>query len=123
MNTSTLKSLFDTYFVDVLKNHYIDAEGTANRPQYWYFQLFAFISLFIVSLIFTTIGLDIVVYLCALALLAPSLCLGIRRLHDLGQSGWLILASFIPVLNLALLVYFCFPGKTSSNSDIRKKAA
>ena len=40
MDIEKIKALFNTYFVDVLKNHYTDFNGRANRPQYWYFVLF-----------------------------------------------------------------------------------
>lgn len=40
----------------------------------------------------------------------------IRRLHDLGQSGWWSLLMFVPLLNLALLVYLLFfPGAQGAN--------
>ncbi len=33
----------------------------------------------------------------------------IRRLHDLGRTGWFCLLIWFPFVNLALLVYaFCF---------------
>lgn len=40
----------------------------------------------------------------------------IRRLHDLGRTGWLWLLILIPLVNFALLVYvFCFKGTTGPN--------
>ena len=44
--------------------------------------------------------------LVALALLIPSIGLGIRRFHDIGKSGWWILIGFIPLLGLLALIYF-----------------
>lgn len=37
---------------------------------------------------------------------------GVRRLHDLGQSGWLLLVGLIPVVGFILQLYlFLAPGK------------
>lgn len=45
-----------------------------------------------------------------------SLCACVKRLHDLGQSGWWTLVSFIPVANVAIGIYLLFaPGQDQSN--------
>ncbi len=48
----------------------------------------------------------------AAVVLTPFAVLGfsmnIRRLHDLGQSGWWILVSFLPLLSLVLTIYLLF---------------
>jgi uncharacterized membrane protein YhaH (DUF805 family) len=42
--------------------------------------------------------------------------LEVRRLHDLGYSGWYILANFIPIAGLVLYIYLFFvSGKKESN--------
>lgn len=58
----------------------------------------------------------------SLICLIPSLSLLIRRLHDVGMSGWwalLLIAMLIPLLNflvaIALLVLFCIDGKPETN--------
>lgn len=58
----------------------------------------------------------------SLICLIPSLSLLIRRLHDVGMSGWwalLLIAMIIPILNflvaIALLVLFCIDGKPETN--------
>jgi len=51
-----------------------------------------------------------------LAMLVPSLAVGVRRLHDVGKSGWFYLISFIPLIGLIwLLVLFFTDGKSESN--------
>lgn len=53
---------------------------------------------------------------CFLIVGIPSILLLIRRLHDLGRTGWLWLLIWIPVVNFALVVYvFCFKGTTGPN--------
>ena len=39
-----------------------------------------------------------------LATFVPSLSLGVRRLHDTNQSGWLYLVSFIPYVGSIILI-------------------
>ena len=45
-----------------------------------------------------------------LLLLLPSLAVAVRRLHDTGKSGWLLLAMIIPIVNIVigimLLIYY-----------------
>jgi uncharacterized membrane protein YhaH (DUF805 family) len=39
-----------------------------------------------------------------LAVLIPSLAVGVRRLHDLGKSGWMLLIVLIPCVGIILLI-------------------
>ncbi len=40
----------------------------------------------------------------------------VRRLHDNGKSGWYLLWSFVPLVNLYLLVLlFYIPGNKKTN--------
>ena len=109
MDIEKIKALFNTYFVDVLKNHYTDFNGRANRPQYWYFVLFVFIISLVLGLIFS------------LAILVPSIGLGVRRLHDLGRPGWWYFGVLIPIVGpIALLVLFCMKGENKDNAYGKK---
>lgn len=41
---------------------------------------------------------------------------GIQRLHDLNQSGWLILLNLVPFINLVLMIFLFFvPGTNGAN--------
>ena len=49
--------------------------------------------------------------LLLLALLPAIICAGIRRMHDIGKSGWWMLISFIPLIGMLVLLYwFIFDG-------------
>lgn len=53
---------------------------------------------------------------CFLVVGIPSILLLIRRLHDLGRTGWFWLLIWFPFVNLALLIYaFCFKGTLGPN--------
>ena len=110
---------FNRYFIDTIKNRYAKFDGRATRSEYWYFILFYFIVSFIVVALDTFVvnpmlGATpeqaaqggILQILLALALLIPSIALGVRRLHDIGKSGWWILVGLIPIIGLIVLIYF-----------------
>ena len=95
--------------------HWHDANGRARRSEYWYFYLFTFlisICINILTSVFSTISetlgliVSLVLLLVALALCVPSICATIRRLHDIGKSGWFIFISLVPLAGPFILLYF-----------------
>ncbi|GAC1304747.1 MAG: DUF805 domain-containing protein [Vulcanimicrobiaceae bacterium] len=93
--------------------------GRAGRSEFWYFTLVNIA----VSVALQTVGAlataalgsvgSAIGYLCSgiallysLAVLVPSVAVGVRRLHDTGRSGWWILVSLVPVIGLLVLLYF-----------------
>ena len=122
MDIEKIKALFNTSFVDVLKNHYTDFNGHANRPQYWYFVLFVFIISLVLGIIDSILfGRQILGLIFSLAILVPSIGLGVRRLHDLGRPGWWYFGVLIPIVGpIALLVLFCMKGEDKDNAYGKK---
>lgn len=118
-----------TYFLDVITKHYFDFNGRANRTQYWLYQLFLFISCFILDIIFFFLEffleemLGAILFLPAilfllydLALILPTLGITVRRLHDINFRGWWILLVLVPVLGpLVLFVFTVLPGTEGKN--------
>ncbi|MBO9499916.1 MAG: DUF805 domain-containing protein [Novosphingobium sp.] len=46
----------------------------------------------------------------------PAWAVAIRRIHDMGQSGWMALLFFFPVVNFFFLLALCFiPGTEGEN--------
>ena len=41
-----------------------------------------------------------------LLVLIPGLALGVRRLHDIGRSGWWLLIAFVPLIGFVVLLLF-----------------
>nr|MBA2815795.1 Inner membrane protein YhaH [Candidatus Pantoea persica] len=54
-------------------------------------------------------------FLYSVAVLLPSLGVGVRRLHDLDRSGWWLLMMLIPLVGKLLLIYFCLRGTAGPN--------
>jgi uncharacterized membrane protein YhaH (DUF805 family) len=103
---------------------YVNFSGRAVRSEYWFWALFSLIGGLVTSLIdmvaFGTSGfsgsLGIINSLFNLAILLPSIAVGVRRLHDLDKSGWWLLLIFIPLVGLiVLIVWFCRPGTPGPN--------
>lgn len=100
---------------------YAKFDGRASRGEYWWFVL----GIFLIELVVyvpVIIGaaadipaLSLVGFLLLLALvlaiIVPSIAVGVRRLHDANFSGWLYLIALIPCGSIVLLVLLCLPSK------------
>lgn len=96
------------YYFKVLQN-YATFNGRARRSEYWYFFLFNVIISFILSFVGLETGTTILSNIYSLAVLIPGIAVGVRRMHDVGKSGWFIL---IPIYNLILA---CTEGTRGDN--------
>ena len=92
------------WYLAVLKNYAV-FDGRARRKEYWMFSLFNLIFL-IVAIILDNVlgtaigevGFGLFYFLYLLAVLIPSIAVTVRRLHDVGKSGWMLLISLIPII-------------------------
>jgi uncharacterized membrane protein YhaH (DUF805 family) len=66
---------------------YATFSGRARRAEYWWFYLFTIIGSIVTSIIFAPLNI-----IFSLAVILPSLAVGVRRLHDTNRSGWWLLA-------------------------------
>jgi uncharacterized membrane protein YhaH (DUF805 family) len=89
---------------------YVEFNGRAGRPEFWWFALACLVAGLVVGLVS-----DMLAMLVNLALLLPSLAVGARRLHDMGKSGWFQLLWFIPVLGWAVMIYFLVQPSVGPN--------
>ena len=122
------------YVKECLTTKFADFKTRARRSEYWYFVL-AQIPIMIIAMVLDNIfgtnfkienpafpegGMDLpygyIYLLAALALTIPSLSAGVRRLHDVGKSGWFYLIILIPLVGVIwLLVLFCTDSKSGEN--------
>ncbi len=89
---------------------FADFTGRASRSEYWWFALVYVIVAVVASLIH-----EYVYVLVALAFLIPLLSAGVRRLHDTGKTGWLILLGIIPLVNFVLIYFMVQPTQAQAN--------
>ena len=89
------------WYLKVVRDNYANFKGRATRQEYWMFILFNFIFTIVASVIDAVTGLGFIYFLYTLALFIPLIAAVIRRMHDVGKSGWFFL---IPIYNLILAV-------------------
>lgn len=104
-----IKESFMTYYVQQFTKNYLNFKGRAGVKEFWYFVLFNFIITTVLGFIDSSLGLkSILTAIYGLGVLLPSLGLSVRRLHDIGKSGWFILVSLIPLIGwIWLIVLMC----------------
>ncbi|EBA8669452.1 DUF805 domain-containing protein [Salmonella enterica subsp. enterica serovar Panama] len=111
-----------SWYEKVVFEKYAKFSGRASRREYWWFTLFNVIVYCIT--IFLDIKIqnnldDYMFYLTAIyfiLIFIPILALQIRRLHDIGCSGWFELIIFIPSIgSLILLIMHCLPSESGNN--------
>ncbi len=110
------------WYLKVLKQ-YADFNGRARRKEYWMFVLFNMIFAIVAMILDNVLGIAMkeigygpLYGLYVLAVLIPGLAVAVRRLHDVGKSGWMFLIAFIPLIGaIWLLVLFCTDSQQGSN--------
>ncbi|EYB68823.1 hypothetical protein DEIPH_ctg017orf0197 [Deinococcus phoenicis] len=119
-------------YLNVIRNHYADFRGRARRREYWMFVLINGVITLILQLPYLFGGAAqvaageslsglallslLVSSLYGLAVLVPSLAVGVRRLHDTGRSGWWMLIGLIPFVGgIILLIFTVMDSQPGSN--------
>ena len=115
------------YFLDVITNKYAQFDGRATRSEYWYFTLFYIIAYILVAVIDgflmqMTGGIPVLTIILALGLLIPGIVVGVRRLHDIGKSGWWYLIAIVPIVSLILIAFFVMDSKEDNEYGPNPKA-
>ena len=101
------------YYLKVLQN-YATFSGRARRSEYWYFVLFNVIISIALGFIDGMMGISMLSNIYSLAILVPSIAVGVRRMHDVGKSGWFLL---IPIYNLILACTDGVKGENEYGAD------
>jgi uncharacterized membrane protein YhaH (DUF805 family) len=121
-----------TYFTRALTQKFATFSGRARRKEYWSFQLFYLIFLFLLAgvAIFIDgasgniperggqpIALPLLIGGYVLVMLIPVVAVTVRRLHDIGMSGWWALLLLVPYIGgLIVLVFTLLPGQPHANA-------
>ncbi|MFD9333199.1 DUF805 domain-containing protein [Streptomyces sp. NPDC060028] len=104
------------YYTDVLKK-YADFSGRARRQEYWMYTLFTVGIVIVLAIIdFSLDTYPLFVGLYVLATFLPSLAVTVRRLHDIGKSGWWYFIGAVPFIGgIWLLVLTATEGQAQPN--------
>ena len=95
--------------------------GRATRTEYWLFalaQIIVFVALGVLAAVGGSVApvlaLPLVVYWIGTVI--PSLAVTVRRFHDGGYSGWMILLALIPAIGgIILLIFMVLPSERGGN--------
>jgi uncharacterized membrane protein YhaH (DUF805 family) len=103
--------------INAFKNYAI-FHGRANRKEYWYFAIFTIVVYIPVVAIERLTGdtnhtLELII---AAIFFLPLLSASVRRLHDAGINGWMILVDFIPYIGIiAHIILMSLNGDKNEN--------
>jgi len=98
------------YYLTVLLKYAIFS-GRSRRSEYWFFFLFNSIFgvvanvldiLFGIAIDGLCFGLIYIIYV--LAVFLPATAVAVRRLHDVGKSGWIFFVILIPFIGIIWLI-------------------
>lgn len=109
------------YFVKCFKQ-YVDFHGRASRAEFWMFFGVCYMVQLVFSIVMNVsqgvsvdavnpISLIYLVYL--MVIFIPSLAVGVRRLHDIGKSGWYLAGALILAVILAFAIGLAIAFKSN----------
>ena len=116
------------WYKKVVFENYANFKGRARRKEYWMFtltQVLILLSFFAVGALLGSffdsvvggLGVGYMLYsLYSLATLIPTLGVVVRRLHDVGKSGWFYFIFLVPIIGVFwLLILLCTEGDAGPN--------
>ena len=120
------------WYLKVMRDNYANFSGRARRKEYWMFTLVYVIILIACTVLDNILGtvfmMDVgplgeismgygwVYTICGLIHFIPGLAVIVRRLHDVGKSGWFYLIVLIPFIGVIwLLILYCTEGQKENN--------
>ena len=89
-------------FVDAVRLFFTNLtnfSGRARRSEYWNAALFVYIVNLAIGMIIPDLA-----FIATAVFLLPQLSLAIRRLHDVGKSGWFYLWIFLPLAGYIIML-------------------
>jgi|TARA_B100000003_G_C10689462_1_gene274426 uncharacterized membrane protein YhaH (DUF805 family) len=115
------------WYLKVMRDNYANFSGRARRKEYWMYVLVQSIIMIGLMILDSILGLDFELqgislgygYLYLIGVIVhfiPSLAVLVRRLHDVGKSGWFYFIFLIPIIGIIwLLVLYCTEGQKQDN--------
>src|SRR3712207_4990920 len=89
----------------VPRKKYAELSGRARRKEYWMYTLLVIVGSIVIGIVEGILGLagmfggyGLLRSLFMLAILVPSIAVGVRRLHDTNRSGWWMLLALVPII-------------------------
>ncbi|HEX5436447.1 MAG TPA: DUF805 domain-containing protein [Gemmatimonadaceae bacterium] len=100
-----------SWYLAVLSK-YADFSGRSRRMEYWMFALMNIVISIAIAIVMAIAGgrnsvmPGLIMGCYSLFVFIPSIAVAVRRLHDIGRSGWWLFIGFIPLLGGIVLLIF-----------------
>ena len=125
LNKKIFKGESMSFLIDNYKNCVLNGfntKGVLTRAEYWSFTLINIVIIFALVFLDVSFGFYSDQYGCGflsgiftLLVFIPSITSLMKRIQDIGYSGWWWLLTFIPMANIGLLVFTLMPSKMVNN--------
>ncbi len=100
-------------FQDAIRSgfaNYANFSDRSSRSEFWYWTLAVILLEIAFYIVIAIVPLAGILGLLFLGLIIPGLAVSVRRLHDVGKSGWLLLIVFIPFAGFYILYLYLKPS-------------
>jgi len=111
-----------SYFDGMMR--YFEISGRSTRMQYWMFFVIQFVLTILAVVVDVILGglpdpsapsMPVTLFV-AFVHFVPGITVGVRRLHDIGRSGFWYLLYLVPFAGLLLLYWACCASEPGSNA-------
>ena len=99
-----LEQATDNHYYTAILNcfkKFADFKGRSARSEFWYFQLFCLLLSIFLHFISQNLA-----SLAMLIVMLPNLAVSVRRMHDIGRSGWWVCIVAVPIVGLFLFLFW-----------------
>ena len=107
--------------------HFSDFNGRARRKEYWMFALWNAIIVLVIGALFGFLGrngsgIEVGIMMQAVSIynllvLIPSVAVAVRRVHDMGKSGFWVFLGFVPVIGWIWLLIYLVTDSTKGDNE------
>jgi uncharacterized membrane protein YhaH (DUF805 family) len=100
--------------------NYVTFSGRASRSEFWYWVLFTIIGSIATAILDRAVFADSdyspLNAIFGLVCLLPGLAVSVRRLHDIGRTGWWLLIGLTGIGLIVLIVWYCQKSDPAANA-------
>ena len=107
---------FGDSITNCLTNNYVGFSGRASRSEYWFWVLFTILVSLVAGIMDGLIfGTGTISSISSILFFLPGLAVLVRRLHDVGRSGWWFLSTILILPFFLILYWLISEGDSNPN--------
>ena len=93
-------------FRRVIKEKYATFDGRASRAEYWWFTLGNVLLSLVIEFVFGIFDMgEAAISIYNIFIFIPNIAVSVRRLHDIGKSGWYLLVLAVSLFLMSLVSF------------------